>query len=131
MGDCGLPGQVNPHPATTGGYSAPPRAIGYVNSALPHRLRNQGDVQRYARTHGYHLVRMVVQDPGAAPYPEQLITLAQTLGVAAFIIPSTHHIGGDPAALCAVRDVITVDPEATYAQAVATDDGTSTLRSVD
>ncbi len=109
------------HPAAASAVTG--RAIGYVNSDLPGRVNNEVCVRKCASVLGYHLVRLVVRTPAEVDDPlTRLINTARGYNAAAVITPSLDHIGGDPGPICMVCDVVTVDPEQTYARAVESSD---------
>ncbi|WP_433759546.1 hypothetical protein [Nocardia sp. CA-135398] len=91
-----------------------------MNSALGERVMNEVCVSECAAALGYQLVRMVVRDPSKVDDPvARLINTARGYNVAAVIIPSLDHVGGDPGEICGVCDVVTARTQQTYVCAAA------------
>ncbi|WP_460698303.1 hypothetical protein [Nocardia thraciensis] len=89
-----------------------------MDSALPARLTNEESVIRCAREMGYRLVRIVVRNSARVDDPvSRLVNTARGHNVDAVIAPDLDHVGGDPAPICQVCDVVTVEPRQIYAQA--------------
>ncbi|WP_280382764.1 hypothetical protein [Nocardia wallacei] len=81
-------------------------------------MANEESVLRRADHMGYRLLRVVVRNSARVDDPvARLVNTARGYDVAAVITPNLDHIGGDPAPICQVCDVVTVEPDQTYAQA--------------
>jgi hypothetical protein len=96
-----------------------PVAIGYVRKHVS-GVSQQWDENRIrglAKRLGYTLSKTVAFGPTAAAPVEQLLQVVARADADAIITPGVAHFDGDiPASLVEVCDVITVDPENTYAR---------------
>ncbi|MFB7719097.1 hypothetical protein [Nocardia sp. NPDC056100] len=100
-----------------------PTAIGYLRTDISGsaRLWDQTQIRRLAARLGYDFADMVIYDPKFGRPPlARLKAQATRLDAEAVIVPSPEHFCGSkvPSALVEQFDVITVNPEATYARGV-------------
>lgn len=96
-----------------------PSAVGYVRSDISGARRQWDEVQirSLAVKLGYDLRRIAVFGPDTDRPMHRLRVLASRLRAEAILTPSLEHLGGSiPEAVLAVADVITVNPEETYAR---------------
>ncbi|MEV0467858.1 hypothetical protein AB0I30_00290 [Nocardia tengchongensis] len=96
-----------------------PIALGYLRSDVS-GVRQPWDEERnrsLAARLGYQLAKTVAFS-GHTDYPVQrLILVVRTTGAEAVFVPNLTHLGGSvPEELLQVADVITIEPEATYAR---------------
>lgn len=94
-------------------------AIGYVRRDVS-RARQPWDetqIRSVAKRLGYNLRKTIVFSSDVREV-EHLLRLTNRLGVDAIVVPSTRHFSGGqvPAELVQAVDVITADPEYTYAR---------------
>lgn len=98
-----------------------PTAVGYLRTDISGmaRLWDQTQIRRLATRLGYDFADLVIFDPRFGRPPlARLKAQATRLHAEAVIVPSPKHFpGGEvPATLVQQLDVITVDPEETYAR---------------
>ncbi|MEV6072024.1 hypothetical protein AB0L82_36260 [Nocardia sp. NPDC052001] len=98
-----------------------PTAVGYLRTDISGmaRLWDQTQIRRLATRLGYDFADLVIFDPRFGRPPlARLKAQVTRLDAEAVIVPSPKHFpGGEvPATLVQQLDVITVDPEETYAR---------------
>lgn len=94
-----------------------PRAIGFIDSALPGWPDNEDSVRHHAHALGYDLARLLVYSTDTVDDPiARLLNTARSYDAAAVITPTLEHIGGDPAVIRALCDLETIYPATTYAR---------------
>ncbi|WP_405137102.1 recombinase family protein [Nocardia sp. NBC_01388] len=97
-----------------------PTAIGYLRRDVS-GFRQDWDETRIrsrAKRLGYDLAKIVVFGPNTDAPLERLINVVRNVDADAVIVPTATHFDGAeiPAPLVNVAEVITVDPEQTYAR---------------
>ncbi|WP_067693932.1 hypothetical protein [Nocardia jejuensis] len=97
-----------------------PTAIGFLQSDIS-GVRQQWDeiqIRSLAKRLGYDLRKTVVFNATTDRPVQRLRVLVDRLGVDAVIVPSAAHFDGAevPTDLVAVADVVTVDPQDTFAR---------------
>ncbi|MBB5911716.1 hypothetical protein BJY24_000583 [Nocardia transvalensis] len=103
-----------------------PRAIAYVNSALPGWPENESLVCQHALKLGYTIARLVIFYAVMVEVPvTRLLETVRAHGAVVVVVPDLGHLGGDPARVCEVCDVETVCPPATYARVGEVVEGTA------
>ncbi|WP_051047415.1 hypothetical protein [Nocardia asiatica] len=97
-----------------------PRAVGYVRRDISGASQawHETQIRSLARRLGYDLTKTVVFNASTSAAVQRLINVVQELRIEAVLTPGLQHLGsGDvPKDLVAVVDVITVNPERTYAR---------------
>ncbi|WP_327140111.1 hypothetical protein [Nocardia sp. NBC_01327] len=96
-----------------------PSAIGYLRHDISkaRQVWDEAQIRSVAARLGYDLRKTVVFGPHTDRPDLRLRTVVSRLGVDAVVTPSLAHLGGEvPDFLAKVCDVITVDPETTYAR---------------
>ncbi|QLY31256.1 hypothetical protein [Nocardia huaxiensis] len=94
-------------------------AIGYLRSDISGARKQWDEHQNRGRAArlGYTLAKTVVFSQRTDDPIQRLINVIRNTGAEAIVVPSADHFGGDiPEALVRVADVITVQPERTYAR---------------
>ncbi|MCU1641607.1 MAG: hypothetical protein JWN03_1882 [Nocardia sp.] len=99
---------------------ATPTAVGYLRRDVS-GIRQDWDetkIRSRAKRLGYDLAKIIVFGPGTDARMQRLIDAVRDADVDAVIVPSAAHFDGAeiPVPLVKVVDVITVDPEETYAR---------------
>lgn len=97
-----------------------PIAVGYVRTDIS-RLQQQWDeerIRRLAKRLGYNLIKTVAVDGRTNARPlDGLIATILREGAEAVVAASASHFDDEiPESVVRIADVITVDPEATYAR---------------
>jgi hypothetical protein len=96
-----------------------PTALGYLRRDVSGISQTWDEIQirSIAKRFGYDLAKTVVFGR-ETDHPESgLLNVIRTMDVDAVIVPKVEHLGGDvPGELVRVCDVITVNPENTYAR---------------
>ncbi|MGW2665927.1 hypothetical protein ACWCW7_33670 [Nocardia tengchongensis] len=97
-----------------------PTALGYLRTDIS-GIQQPWDEQRMrslASRLGYAVVKTVAFSDRTDDPIERLANVVENLQVDAVVVPGTHHFdrGEVPARIVQLADVITVDPEATYAR---------------
>ncbi|MCU1645190.1 MAG: hypothetical protein JWN03_5465 [Nocardia sp.] len=97
-----------------------PTAVGYLRRDVSGIRQNWDETQVRSRAKrlGYDLAKIVVFGPDTDAPVERLINVVRRVDADAVIVPSATHFDGAeiPAPLVKVAEVITVDPERTYAR---------------
>ncbi|WP_306356897.1 MULTISPECIES: hypothetical protein [unclassified Nocardia] len=98
-----------------------PTALGYLRTDVSGmaRVRDQSRIRTLASRLGYDFADMIVYDPKFGRPPlARLKAQATRLDAVAVIVPGPEHFEGGqvPAGLVEQLDVITVNPEVTYAR---------------
>lgn len=99
--------------------SSRPKAIGYIRRERSgiRQLWHEEQIRSLAKRYGYDLSKTVVFSDRTDDHTARLCAIASNLGVEAVFTPGDDHFDGRvPAALVAVADVITVNPEETFAR---------------
>ncbi|WP_067565845.1 hypothetical protein [Nocardia acidivorans] len=99
---------------------AKPKALGYLRKDIC-GVQQEWDETRMrsvAGRLGYQLLKTVAFSEHTHQPIQRLINVARQLGIEAVIVPGAHHFDGReiPPELVQVVDVITVEPESTYAR---------------
>lgn len=109
-----------------------PTAIGYLRSDIS-GVRQSWDeirIRSLAARLGYTLAKTVVFGPYAEQPVQRLINVVRSVDAEAVIAPSIEHLGGRvPEVLLAVADVITTDPQETFARWIIPPDASATMSS--
>ncbi|WP_051022214.1 hypothetical protein [Nocardia pneumoniae] len=96
-----------------------PTAIGYLRRDVSGVSQTWDEIQirSLAKRLGYELAKTVVFGPKTDCPLSRLLNVVRRIDVDAVIVPNSRHFGADvPAELVKVVDVITVQPENTYAR---------------
>lgn len=96
-----------------------PTAIGFLRHDMSgaHQRWDLAQIQHLAKRLGYDLVKTLILDPGDGEVLEEVRAAVAQLEADAVITPSLEHFDGEvPDGLVQVADVITVNPENTYAR---------------
>ncbi|MFE3081716.1 hypothetical protein [Nocardia tengchongensis] len=103
--------------------SEQPTALGYRRSDISgdHWRWEEQRMRSLAKRLGYTLLKTVVFSDKTDRPVERLGNVARNLKVDAVIVPGPQHFEGHgmPADIVQIVDVITVDPESTYARNAA------------
>lgn len=94
-------------------------AIGYLRSDISGERRQWDERQNRSRAArlGYTVAKTVVFSQRTDDPIQRLVNVIRNTGAEAVVVPSADHLGGEiPEALVRVADVITVQPEKTYAR---------------
>ncbi|MGK8553051.1 hypothetical protein [Nocardia gipuzkoensis] len=96
-----------------------PTAIGYLRRDVSGASQTWDEIQirSLAKRLGYELAKTVVFGPRTDCPLSRLLNVVRRIDVDAVIVPNPQHFGADvPTELVKVVDVITVQPENTYAR---------------
>lgn len=96
-----------------------PTALGYLRRDVSGLSQNWDEIQirSAAKRLGYDLAKTVVFDQKTDHPASRLLNIARQLDVDAVIVPKVEHLNGDvPGDLVRACDVITMNPENTYAR---------------
>ncbi|MVU82357.1 hypothetical protein GPX89_34630 [Nocardia sp. ET3-3] len=99
---------------------ATPDALGYLQKHVSGNQQQWDEtrMRSLAARLGYNLRKTVAFSENTHQPIQRLVNVVRNLGIEAVIVPGPQHFDGRkvPAELVQVVDVITVDPEATYAR---------------
>ncbi|WP_174187714.1 hypothetical protein [Nocardia barduliensis] len=96
-----------------------PPAIGYLRRDVSGVSQTWDEIQlrSLAQRLGYELAKTVAFGPETDSPLSRLMNVVRRVDVDAVIVPGVRHFGGEvPPALVQVVDVVTVNPERTYAR---------------